>query len=69
MTVYLLPSERVVELWRAVRHLGYYGGLLGAEYRAPLVVTGNIDIAGVGETPLTLCLLKYVTTGAASRST
>lgn len=59
LTALLAPLEGLFVLLAAARRLAYRRGWLSAErLAAPVVVVGNINVGGVGKTPLTLSLLR-----------
>ncbi len=59
MTALLAPLEGLFALLSALRRGLYRAGLLRAQkLPVPVVVIGNINVGGVGKTPLTLSLLR-----------
>ncbi|OQS37921.1 tetraacyldisaccharide 4'-kinase [Chromobacterium haemolyticum] len=64
LTALLAPLEGLFALLAAARRFAYRRGWLRAErLDAPVVVVGNINVGGVGKTPLTLALLRDLQQG------
>ena len=59
LAVLLWPLSALFALLSSVRRMAYRAGLLRqARLPCPVVVVGNINVGGVGKTPLTLSLIE-----------
>jgi tetraacyldisaccharide 4'-kinase len=59
MTALLVPLEGLFALLSALRRMAYrYGWIRTQRLAVPVVVIGNINVGGVGKTPLTVALLE-----------
>ena len=64
LTALLAPLEGLFALLSALRRLGYRHGVWRShQLPVPVVVIGNINVGGVGKTPLTLSLLAELQAG------
>lgn len=61
LTALLAPLEGLFAVLAAVRRLAYrHGWLASRRLPVPVVVIGNINVGGVGKTPLTLELIRLM---------